>query len=167
MSELAGILSAAEGLAPEVVAEIEKYVKNKEAELVSTLEEKYGTKPAVMSDAPAAPADPVGVAASSAPQDVIPAVPAVPATDDATVQALLSRLASMEAQLTQLKAQQNDPQSIVPGSGEPVPHNLFLDDGTVIKNHGGLATEYTSVEPATATTDAKQVVRKVVAAYPA
>jgi hypothetical protein len=68
----------------------------------------------------------------------------------------------MEAQLAQLKAQQNDPQSVVPGSGEPVPHNLFLDDGTVIKNHGGVATSYS-----TTNADGSESVRKVVAAYPA
>jgi hypothetical protein len=163
MSELAGILTAAEGLAPEVIASIETYVKNKEAELVSTLEAKYGIKPAVMSDAPAPAvkdAAPVPEPADATP--TAPAVPIGPTSSDATVQALLARLASMESQLTQLKAQQNDAQSFVPGSGEPVPHNLFLDDGTVIKNHGGLATEYSTVEA-----DGTQQVRKVIAAYPA
>jgi hypothetical protein len=159
MSELAGILTAAEGLAPEVIASIETYVKNKEAELVSTLEAKYGIKPAVMSDAPS-PAAPAPEPADATPTS--PAVPVGPTSSDATVQALLARLASMESQLTQLKAQQNDAQSFAPGSGEPVPHNLFLDDGTVVKNHGGLATEYSTVEA-----DGTQQVRKVIAAYPA
>jgi hypothetical protein len=157
-AEIPEILGAIEGLAPETIAAIEKFVKGKEAELVASLEEKYGVKPSVISDV--VPAAPVNLA----PQDATltaPTVPVPPATDD-TVTALLARLSSLEAQLTQLKSQQNDPQSIVPGSGEPVPHNLFLDDGTVVKNHGGIATSYS-----TTAADGTESVRKVVAAYPA
>jgi hypothetical protein len=50
--------------------------------------------------------------------------------------------------------------------GEPVPHNLHLDDGTVIKNFPGVATHYTEETPATATSDATSTVKRVIAAYP-
>jgi hypothetical protein len=163
-AEIPEILGAIEGLAPETIAAIEKFVKGKEQELVASMEEKYGVKPSVISDtvpAPTvAPASPVNLTPADA-TPTSPAVPVPPASDD-VVTALLARLSSLEAQLAQVKSQQNDPQSIVPGSGEPVAHNLFLDDGTVIKNHGGLATSYSTTNE-----DGTEQVRKVVAAYPA
>jgi hypothetical protein len=203
------ILSAIEGLAPEAVTQIEAYVKAREAELKATLEEHYGVKPSVVSDAApeSAPAPKTEEAAvpgvqpdvssfpvpegmnpaqasyyrramqamqtrGQAPQDatptalatdyMAPAASAAPVSTDATVQALLQRMASLEAQLAEEKARRDNPETISSGSGEPVPHNLFLDDGTVIKNHGGIATSYSTTNP-----DGTESVRKVVAAYPA
>jgi hypothetical protein len=194
MSEIPEILTAVEGLAPEAVAQIEAYVKAREAELKAALEAHYGVKPSVVSDIPVPDAAPAlnpaqqsyqnrvafaqaRAAQAAQPQDVVPlpardatpTSPAIPAgtTSDPAITALLQRMQSLEQQLAEEKAKRENPETITSGSGEPVPHNLFLDDGTVIKNHGGLATSYTDVVPATATSDAQDRVRKVVAAYPA
>lgn len=151
MSELSDILSGIEGLAPEAISAIENLVKSKETELQTSLEAKYGVKPSVISDVEHVVEDAAPIA------DKIPGV-----------QELLDRLSSLEAQLAEEKAKAANPEQVIPsGGGDPVPHNLFLDDGTVIKNHDGIATHYTVTVPATATSDATELVRKVVAAYPA
>jgi hypothetical protein len=165
-AEIPELLSAVEGLAPEAVAAIEAYIKGKETELKATLEEHYGVKPVVLSD-PRDSTTPIqdAVSAAPAPQDATPtspAVPVTPVTQDATVQALLQRMASLEQQLAEEKSKRENPETISVGSGDPVPHTLFLNDGSVIKNHGGIATTYT-----TTNTDGTEYVRKVVAAYPA
>lgn len=184
------ILSAVEGLAPEALAQIEAYVKARETELKAELMKHYGVTPSVVSDIPAPSADdapPVAepapaptlnpaqqsyqnrvalaqARAAARPQDTAATTPAVPvgAASDPTITALLQRMASLEAQLAEEKAKRDNPETISSGSGEPVLHNLFLDDGTVIKNHGGIATSYSTANP-----DGTESVRKVVAAYPA
>lgn len=152
MTTISEILAGVEGLAPEAITAIEGFVKSEEAKLSAALEEKYGVKPSVISDVEAVAAD------------VAPAADTV--VKDATgvdVASLIARLSSLEQQNTQLQKQINNPeQTIAPSSGEPVPHNLFLDDGTVVKNHAGLATQIS-----TTNADGSETVRKVVAAYPA
>lgn len=152
MSDITAILSGIEGLAPEAIAAIEGYVKNEEAKLVSSLEEKYGVKPSVISDVTALA------------EDVAPAAETeVKSVTGVDVASLLARLSSLEQQNAQLQAQAANPsQEISAGSGEPVPHNLFLSDGSVITNHAGLATQIS-----TTNADGSETVRKVVAAYPA
>lgn len=99
-------------------------------------------------------------------QDVQDAVP--------DVQELMQTVSNLYAQITELKKQgqaglsqiaQNVAADFAQG-GEPVPHNLHLDDGTVIQNYPGLGTHYTETTPATSTSDAVTTTRRVVAAYP-
>jgi hypothetical protein len=151
MSEISEVLSGIEGLAPEAIAAIEGYVKNKEAQLTENLETKYGVKPAVISDVEAVA------------QDVAPAaVKAVESVGGEDLKALIARLTSLEQQNSQLQAKIANPEQVVAsGGGDPVPHNLFLADGSVVKNHGGVATEYS-----TTNADGTENVQKVVAAYP-
>lgn len=152
MSEISDLLSGIEGLAPEAIAAIEGLVKSKESELSATLEAKYGVKPAVISDVETAVSD---VAA--------PAVAKAESVAGDDLESLIARLTSLEQQNVQLKAQIANPEQVIAsGGGDPVPHNLFLDDGSVVKNHGGLATSYSSTNA-----DGTESVRKVIAAYPA
>jgi hypothetical protein len=152
MTEISDVLSGIEGLAPEAIAAIEGFVKSKEAELSATLEAKYGVKPSVVSDVEA-------VAEDAAPA----AEKAVESVGGSDLAGLIARLTSLEQQNAQLQAQIANPEQVIAsGGGDPVPHNLFLDDGSVVKNHAGLATTYTSV-----TDDGTQKSNKVVAAYPA
>jgi hypothetical protein len=152
MSELSSILTGVEGLAPEAIAAIENLIKSKEAELTANLEAKYGVKPSVISDVVKAAED---VAA--------PVVKAVESVGGDDLKSLISRLNSLEQQNAQLLQQiQNPEQVVASGGGDPVAHNLFLDDGSVVKNHAGIATHYS-----TQNADGSESVRKVVAAYPA
>lgn len=148
MSDITDVLSGIEGLAPEAIAAIEGFIKAKEAELSANLETKYGVKPSVISDVQAVAAD------------VAPAAEAVVGPE---LKDLIARLTSLEQQNAQLQAQIANPEEVISsGGGDPVPHNLFLDDGTVVRNHGGVATTYTSTAP-----DGTQTSNKVVAAFPA
>lgn len=152
MTDISEVLSGIEGLAPEAIAAIEGFIKNKEAELSSTLEQKYGVKPALLSDLTAAAQD-------SAPA----AEKAVESVAGPELKDLIARLTSLEQQNAQLQAQIANPEQVVAsGGGDPIAHNLFLDDGTVVKNHAGLATTYTSTAA-----DGTQTTNKVIAAYPA
>lgn len=147
MSELTSILSGVEGLAPEAIAAIENLIKSKEAELTTALEAKYGVKPSVISDVEHVVADAAPVVEK-----------AVPGLED-----LIARLNSLEQQNNQLKAQIANPEQVIAsGGGDPVPHTLFLADGSVVKNHGGLATHYSTTNP-----DGTENVQQVIAAYPA
>jgi hypothetical protein len=161
MSDISALLGGVEGLAPEAIAAIEALVKSKEAELVASLETKYGVKPSVVGDVKGALTD-VIADAPPAPADATPTSPAVPVTQDTTLQDLIGRLNSLEQQNAQLLNQiQNPEQVIASGGGDPVPHTLFLASGDVVKNHGGIATHYT-----TTNADGTENVQKVVAAYP-
>jgi hypothetical protein len=148
MTDVSSILSGVEGLAPEAIAAIENLIKAKEAELTASLETKYGVKPSVISDVQTVAAD---------------VAPAVEKAVEPTMQELLARLNSLEQQNAQLTQQiQNPEQVIASGGGDPVPHTLFLADGSVVKNHGGLATSYSTTNP-----DGSENIQKVIAAYPA
>lgn len=148
MTDITDVLSGIEGLAPEAIAAIEGFIKAKEAELSANLETKYGVKPSVISDVQAVAAD------------VAPAAESVAGPE---LKDLIARLTSLEQQNAQLQAQIANPEEVISsGGGDPVPHNLFLDDGTVVRNHGGVATTYTATAP-----DGTQTSNKVVAAFPA
>jgi hypothetical protein len=152
MSDISSILEGVEGLAPEAIAAIENLVKSKEAELTAALESKYGVKPSVISDVTAVAED-----AAPAAEKVVEAV----GGDD--LKSLIARLTSLEQQNEQLKAQIANPEQVIAsGGGDPVPHTLFLADGSVVKNHGGLATSYSTTND-----DGSENVQKVIAAYPA
>jgi hypothetical protein len=152
MTDISSILSGIEGLAPEAIAAIEELVKSKEAELSANLETKYGVKPSLISDVAAVAQD---VAA--------PVVKAVESVGGEDLKSLIARLNSLEQQNQQLLQQIQNPEQVVfSGGGDPVPHNLFLADGSVVKNHGGIATSYT-----TTNADGSENIRKVIAAYPA
>lgn len=152
MSEVSALLSGVEGLAPEAIAAIENLLKAKEAELAANLEAKYGVKPSVISD--------VENAVSELAAPAVAKAESVAGTDLAS---LVARLNSLEQQNAQLLQQiQNPEQVIASGGGDPVPHTLFLADGSVVKNHGGIATHYT-----TTNADGTENIQKVTAAYPA
>lgn len=99
-------------------------------------------------------------------QDVQDAVP--------DVKELMQTVQNLYAQIGELKKQGQAGLSQIAQTaavdfaqgGEPVPHNLHLDDGSVVKNFPGIATHYTEVVPATATSDATETTRRVIAAYP-
>lgn len=113
--------------------------------------------------------------------EVKAAVPQVENDIKATVQdaapdvaELMQTVQNLYAQIAELKKQgqaglsqiaQNVAADFAQG-GDPVPHNLHLDDGSIVKNFPGLASHYTETTPATATSDAVTTTRRVVAAYP-
>lgn len=114
--------------------------------------------------------------ASEAVRGIVPAVKdAVPTVEadvktvvqDAVpdVQELMQTVSNLYAQIADLKKQgaagigqiaQAVASDFVQG-GEPVPHNLHLDDGSVVKNFAGVATHVANSDGS---------VRRVVAAYP-
>jgi hypothetical protein len=74
-----------------------------------------------------------------------------------SVHDMLAHIRNLEAQIQQLKAGPvNQVTDALASGGEPVPHDLHLQDGTVIAGHPGLATHY----------DDGTSVKRVVAAYP-
>lgn len=130
---------------PALLKWLEDQFKAKEEEFKVELEKRFGAVPAV------APTPQVTQETSQA--DVI-------ASMQETIKAL-------QQQLNAQKANPTDTSTVIMEGGEPVPHTLFLDNGTVVQNHPGLATHYTVTAPATATQDETEETHKVVAAYPA
>ena len=128
------------------------------AEFVKATKAEQGLVPQVK--------DAIPQVAEDAAQDVKDAVP--------NVQELMQTVSNLYAQINELKKQGQAGLSQIAQSvasdfaqgGDPVPHNLHLDDGTVIQNFPGLASHYTETTPATATSDAVTTTRRVVAAYP-
>jgi hypothetical protein len=148
MSDISVLLSGIEGLAPEAISALENYVKGKEQEFQAAAEAKYGIKPSVVSDVETVVKD-----AAPLIQDAVEKVP--------DVAALLARIESLQSQITSLSTPTTE--TVLAGGGPPVPHTLFLEDGSVVKNHGGIATQYSTTDPTTGA----ETVRKVIAAYPA
>lgn len=130
---------------PALLKWLEDQFKAKEEEFKVELEKRFGAVPAV------APTPQVTQETSQA--DVI-------ASMQETIKAL-------QQQLNAQKTNPTDTSTVIMEGGEPVPHTLFLDNGTVVQNHPGLATHYTVAVPATATQDETEETHKVVAAYPA
>lgn len=99
-------------------------------------------------------------------QDVKDAVP--------DVQELMQTVSNLYAQIEDLKKQGQAGlsqlgqavQADFAQGGEPVAHNLHLDDGSIVQNFPGVATHYTETTPATSTSDAVTTTKRVVAAYP-
>lgn len=152
MTDAAQIITEVGDITAEVAAKnpallkwLEDQFAAKEAEFKAEWEKRFGATPAV------APTPVVTEEKSQA--DVI-------ASMQETIRALQQ----------QLNAQKNAPintSAVVMEGGDPVPHTLFLDNGTVVQNHAGLATHYTVTVPATATQDEHEETHAVVAAYPA
>jgi hypothetical protein len=128
---------------PALVQKLEDLFKAKEVEFQQFMKKEFGATPQVQ------PVPQVSTEKSQA--DVI-------AEMQATIASLL---AQQEAQKNQAA---NGP--VVMEGGEPVPHNLVLDNGQWVFNHPGLATHYSVNVPATATTDQHDEIHTVVAAYP-
>jgi hypothetical protein len=166
MTGISGILKDLEGvISPEnlkvLAAKFEEELKSKEQEFISAAEQKYGVPPAVVSDIEQTVKD-----AAPAVADKVESL--LPPEIVALIKSQAAQLDALQTQINSLKSQNAANQTtVVMGQGEPVLHNLFLDDGSVVKNHPGLATHYSVDVPATATSDATSVVRTVVAAYPA
>lgn len=100
---------------------------------------------------------------------IIPQVAEVVKTDTATDQAtstddLLGIIKNLYAEMEQLKRQAAGAASQLASNaavdfaqgGEPVPHNLQLDDGSMVQNFPGIATHYSDANGT----------RRVIAAYP-
>ena len=152
MADAAQILTDAGEITAEVAAKnpailkwLEDQFAAKEAEFKAEWEKRFGATPAV------APTPVVTQDTSQA--DVI-------ASMQSTIKALQDQLNAQKAAPTNTNA-------VVMEGGDPVPHTLFLDNGTVVQNHAGLATHYTVTVPATATEDEHEETHKVIAAYPA
>ena|SRR6185312_17247891 len=162
MASIEEILKSLESVVdPNILASVESKLKdevsNLEEKFTKAAEEKYGIAPSVVSDVEQTVRDAAPAVESLLPQ----------AAQDA-IKNLLAQVTALTAQVDALKQGNAANQTtVVMGQGEPVPHNLFLDDGSVVKNHPGLATHYSVDVPATSTSDATTVTRTVVAAYPA
>lgn len=162
MTDFGELAESLEGMAPEAIATVksffEKELASKEQQFKDAMEKKYGVAPAVMADA------------ETVVKDVAPV--AVKAVDDALPQSaqdvingLLSRINSLESSLKSVQSG-NANKTEVMGQGDPIPHTLFLEDGSVVQNHPGVATHYSVTVPATATEDEQESVKRVIAAYP-
>lgn len=161
MASFEEIIKDLEGvIPPSVISSLEDAVKAKSEEFIKAAEDKFGVAPAVVSDVTAAVKD-AAPAAAQAVEDALPPSAA------ALVETLTSQLKALQAQVDSLKTQGAANQTtVIGGQGEPVLHTLFLEDGTVVQNHPGIATHYSVTNPATATSDATDTVKRVIAAYP-
>lgn len=141
--KLASLTAEVAAQNPALVKDLENFYEAKKTEFENWAKEHYGSKP-VTEPTP-------HISAEKSQADVIAE--------------LQSQLNALQAQLNAKSVQDSAP--LVMEGGTPVPHTLFLDDGTVVQNHEGLATHYSVTVPATATQDEHEEIHKVVAAYPA
>jgi len=166
MAGIEDVLKDLEGaIAPEALKTLAEKLKGvvseKEQEFTKAAEEKYGIKPALISDVEKTVED-AAPAAAKAVED------ALPADLKGFISDLLSQVQALTTQVAALKASggvENQTTAVM-GQGEPVPHTLFLEDGSIVQNHPGVATHYSVTNPATATEDETETVKQVVACYP-
>jgi len=142
--ELANLTATIAAQNPGLVNDLERFYEAKKAEFEGWAKEKYGAKPEVQPTP--------HVTAEKSQAEVI-----------ADMQSMIQ---SLQRQLDAAKTATNTSVPIVMEGGEPVSHTLFLDNGTVVQNHAGLATHYSVTVPATATEDEHEEIHKVVAAFP-
>lgn len=159
MVDFGSILKDLEGaIAPDALKAIEDKLRGAvsaaEQEFTQAAEEKYGVPPAVVSDVEKAVQDAVPAAAKRV-EDALP-----PNAAD-IIHSLTSQLSALQAQVTALRQAPAQNQPTTMGQGDPVTHTLFLENGTIVKDHPGVATHY-SVDNG----DGTDTVMKVIAAYP-